>query len=132
MSVDQFFAIEDFDNFSRIPLYNGDLDHIEGIVILRHILIAKHEGKGGTKLSELALPVTTVNDNLPVSKALTLFTKRREHIFVVKDKYDQMQGIVTLEDAVETLLGVEIMDEFDDVEDMQELAKLKMRQKVRK
>jgi len=132
MTVGQFFAFEDFDNFSRIPIYDEDIDHITGIVLLRHILIAQHEGNGQKRLGEIALPVFTVNENLPVSKALELFTRRREHIFIVKDKYDQMQGIVTMEDAIETLLGVEIMDEFDDVEDMQELAKLKMRQKIRK
>ncbi len=132
MRVDQFFAIEDYDNFSRIPIFDGDIDHITGVVLLRHILIEKQNGHGHKRLAKIALPIFTIHENIPVSKALELFIKRREHIFIVKDRYDQTQGIVTLEDAIETLLGVEIMDEFDDVEDMQELAKLQMRQKNRR
>lgn len=132
MSVDQFFTIDDYDNFSRIPVYENDLDHITGVVLLRHILIEKHNGNGDTTLGSIALPIFSIHENIPVSKALELFIKRKEHIFVVKDRYEQTQGVVTLEDAIETLLGVEIMDEFDDVEDMQELAKLQMRQKHRK
>lgn len=131
-TVEEFFQIEDFDNFSRIPIYDGDIDHITGVVLLRHILIEKQNGNNATRLSEIALPIFTIYENIPVSKALELFIKRREHIFIVKDRFDQTQGIVTLEDAIETLLGVEIMDEFDDVENMQELAKLQMRQKHRK
>lgn len=131
-TIDQFFDIDDYDNFSRIPIYNETIDAITGVVLLRHILMEKQNGNGQKTLSEIALPIFTIHENIPVSKALEVFIKRREHIFVVKDRYDQTQGVVTLEDAIETLLGVEIMDEFDDVEDMQELAKLKIRQKNRK
>jgi len=112
MTVEAFFAIEDFDNFSRIPVYDQSIDNITGVVLLRHILIEKYHGNGERKLSEIALPVFTINENIPVSKALELFIKRREHIFIVNDRYDQTQGVVTLEDAIETLLGVEIINKF--------------------
>ena len=69
----------------------------------------------------------TINENVPVSKALDLFIKKKEHMFVVVDSYDQTEGIITLEDCVETILGVEIMDESDNIEDMQAYAKLQMK-----
>ena len=72
-----------------------------------------------------------VSGELPVLRLLDLFIKRREHMFLVEDEYGQTQGIVTLEDAVETLLGREIMDESDTVEDMQELARSKYRGRLR-
>lgn len=71
----------------------------------------------------------TINENIPVSKALAMFIAKKDHMFLVTDNYDQTDGIVTLEDCVETILGVEIMDESDTTEDMRELAKRRMKQK---
>ena len=64
-------------------------------------------------------------------RLLDLFIKRREHMFLVEDEYGQTAGIVTLEDALETLLGREIMDESDTVEDMQALARSRYRGRLR-
>ena len=64
-------------------------------------------------------------------RALDLFIKKKEHMFLVLDSYDQTEGIVTLEDCVETILGVEIVDESDSDADMREVAKHKMRMKRR-
>lgn len=116
--------------FTRIPLYDGDLDTVEGLVFKSRILQAEREGSGDVRLSELAVPVFRVAEELPVLQLLDQFIKRREHMFVVEDSYGQTSGIVTLEDAVETLLGREIMDESDTVEDMQALAKSKYRSRL--
>jgi CBS domain containing-hemolysin-like protein len=64
-------------------------------------------------------------------RLLDLFIRRREHMFLVEDEYGQTAGVVTLEDALETLLGREIMDESDTVEDMQELARSRYRGRLR-
>ena len=70
-----------------------------------------------------------INEKIPVSKALDLFIAKKEHMFLVMDTYDQVEGIVTLEDCIETVLGVEIVDESDTTVDMRELAKINMRLK---
>jgi CBS domain containing-hemolysin-like protein len=114
--------------FSRVPLYDGTIDSIVGVVLSKQIFeeaITTQE----TKLEELMQPIFSINENIPVSYTLDLFIKRKEHMFLVTDSYGQTEGIVTLEDCIETLLGVEIMDELDTTEDMQKLAKDKMKSK---
>ena len=95
------------------------------------MLEAVREGQGEVKLSDIAAPEYRVSEELPVLQLLDLFLKRKEHLFLVEDEYGQTAGIVTLEDAVETLLGREIMDESDKVEDMQQLARTAYRQRLR-
>ena len=76
-------------------------------------------------------PITRVSEKLPVQKLLDMFIKNREHLFLVEDEFGQTAGVVTLEDAIETLLGREIVDETDAVEDMQELARGNYRARLR-
>ncbi len=114
--------------FSRIPVYDESIDNIVGVVLSKKIF-EKAIKNQDIKIEELMQPIFSINENIPVSYALDLFIKRKEHMFVVTDSYDQTEGIVTLEDCIETLLGVEIMDELDTVDDMQKLAKDKMKRK---
>lgn len=130
-TIEEFFQREDYDTFSRIPIYSQTLDNIEGMVLLRHLMNEKIQGNNDKKLKEIMAPISRIHKNISVSKALEIFIKRKEHIFIVQDSYAQTEGVVTLEDAIETLLGTEITDEFDSVEDMQVLAKLKLKQKNR-
>ena len=123
--IDDFFNIDDYDNFSRIPVYEENIDNIIGVVLLRRIMIEKIHFNGKTIVKDITNNIYSVNENIHVSKVLEMFIRRKEHIFLVKDGFSQTVGIVTLEDAIETLLGVEIVDEFDDVEDMQAFAKTK-------
>jgi CBS domain containing-hemolysin-like protein len=131
MSVEEFFIQPDYESFSRIPVYEENIDTVTGMVLLRTLMIEKLNANTQATMQELAVPIFAINENIPVSVALKLFIKRKEHIFLVQDNFSQTEGIVTLEDAVETVLGAEIVDEFDHVEDMQSFAKLKMRQKSR-
>ena len=71
-----------------------------------------------------------VPEKLPVHKLINMFIRQQIHLFIVEDKYGQTAGVVTLEDALETLLGEEIVDESDSVADMQELAKEKHRDRI--
>ena len=116
--------------FSRIPIYNENIENITGVVMTKKIF--KQALKDDSVLlSSIQKDIFRISENIPVSKVLALFIKKKDHIFLVLDNYDQTEGIVTLEDCVETILGVEIVDESDSDADMREVAKQKMRLKRR-
>ncbi len=112
--------------FSRIPIYHGSLEDVTGLVLTKKIFKQALEDDS-VPLSAIKKEMFSINENIPVSKALDLFISKKDHMFLVRDNYDQTEGIITLEDCVETILGVEIMDESDTTEDMRELAKRKMK-----
>jgi len=114
--------------FSRIPVFNKSIEHVTGIVLTKKIFQQALEDDNVT-LSSIKKKIFSINENIPVSKALDLFITKKDHMFLVTDNYDQTDGIITLEDCVETILGVEIMDESDTIEDMRELAKRQMKQR---
>lgn len=114
--------------FSRVPVFDGDIENITGIVMTKKIFKQALKDDSVT-LSSIQKDIYKINENIPVSMALDLFIKKKEHMFLVLDSYDQTEGIVTLEDCVETILGVEIVDESDSDADMREVAKRKMRLK---
>lgn len=108
--------------FSRIPVYQESLDQIIGITHRYKILEALSADQHHKKISELILPISNVSERMTVSHVLDFFIKEKSHLAIVSDEYGVTTGLVTLEDAVETLLGVEIMDEFDNIEDMRKYA----------
>jgi CBS domain containing-hemolysin-like protein len=108
--------------FSRIPVYSKDIDHIEGFIHRYKIMEAYSNDKDQTPIKDLMLPIHSVPESITVSAVLDQLIHRNEHIFVVINEYGSTLGIVTLEDAIETLLGVEIVDEFDSVVDMRQYA----------
>ncbi len=117
--------------FTRIPLYGQDMDDITGKIIRVDLFEAERNGHGGDAIKQFAKPIHRVSEKLPVQNLLDLFIKNRAHLFLVEDEFGQTAGIVTLEDAIETLLGREIIDESDTVADMQELARGKYRERLR-
>ena len=114
--------------FSRIPIYQGSIEDVTGLVLTKKIFKQALEDDSVT-IGSIKKEIYSINENIPVSKALDLLIAKKDHMFLVMDNYDQTEGIITLEDCVETILGVEIMDESDTTEDMRELAKQKMKQK---
>jgi len=108
--------------FSRVPLYEGSLDQIEGFIHRYKILEAYSHDLFDIQLGEYMKPIHSIPDQISVAAVLDQFIKRKEHIFIAVDSYGVLTGLVTLEDAVETLLGVEIVDEFDSVADMRQYA----------
>ena len=114
--------------FSRIPIYKNSIEEVTGIVLTKKIF-KQALVDGSVSVGSLKKEIFAINENVPVSKALDLLIAKKDHMFLVMDNYDQTEGIITLEDCVETILGVEIMDESDTTEDMRELAKQKMKQK---
>ena len=118
-------AIEDDRMYihSRIPIFRDTLDDIVGIVFNQKILEESNEDHDEITLESISHEVHMVSENLPVPQLIDLFVKRKTHLFIVFDNYGQTVGVVSLEDAIETLLGVEIVDEMDEIEDMQLFAK---------
>ena len=114
--------------FSRIPIYKESLDQVIGFVHRYDLVNKQGEDKFDVTMEQLMEPVHTVKDSASVSNILDQFVKRRQQIFIVEDEFGTTTGLITLEDAIETLLGVEIVDEHDNVVDMRKLAKAKMKE----
>jgi CBS domain containing-hemolysin-like protein len=109
--------------FSRIPLYRDDKDQINGFVLRADMLIASNKGEGDAPLASIRRELMTVRDSIPLSELFDHFLQKRQHISIVLDEYGGTKGLVTLEDLVETLIGIEIIDETDSVVDMRALAR---------
>ncbi|RXK02547.1 transporter [Arcobacter sp. CECT 8989] len=114
--------------FSRVPVYDETIDNIVGVVLTKKLFKQAIRDKNAT-MESIMKPVFALNENIPVGKALSKFIQKKEHMFIVLDNYDQTEGIITLEDCIETLLGLEIMDELDTTADMRRLALNKMKAK---
>ncbi len=115
--------------FSRIPVFDEDLDNVIGLVNRYTLVNEQAEDRFDIKMSELMKPIHTVKERESVSDVLDQFVKRRQQIFMVTDDFGTTTGLISLEDAIETLLGVEIVDEHDNVVDMRKLATAKMIEK---
>jgi CBS domain containing-hemolysin-like protein len=110
--------------FSRIPLFeDDDNEHISGYFLKAELLESLVQDKGDLPLSSIKRDITVVHESLPISDLFNLILGKREHIVLVVDEYGGMAGIVTMEDVIETLLGMEIIDESDSTVDMQALAR---------
>lgn len=108
--------------FSRIPVYSGSLDNIIGMTFRYKIHEALSNDQHEKLIGDLVTPISSIPERMTVSQVLDFFIKEKEHIALAVDEYGIVAGLVSLEDAVETLLGVEIVDELDSVEDMRKFA----------
>lgn len=122
LTVEQVFNQYKPIRFSRIPVYQKSLDHILGLTYRYKIHDAVSHDQHNKKIKELTTPISTVSERMTVQQAIDYFIKEKEHISLAIDEYGVITGLVTLEDAIETLLGVEIVDELDSVEDMRKYA----------
>jgi len=109
--------------FSRIPVYGSNRDNINGYVLKDEMLLRAAQEELDVQLKDLSREMLVVRETLPLPDLLERLLDRLEHIALVVDEYGGMAGIVSMEDVVETLLGMEIVDEADSVEDMQALAR---------
>ena len=131
MSVAEALDAKPSVSFSRLPLYEVDLDHITGFILKDDLLISKAQGHGDVKLETLKREIKTVLDNMSLSNLLEFLLEERQQIALVVDEYGGTKGLATTEDVVETLLGMEIVDEMDRVEDMQTLARQQWAKRAR-
>ena len=105
--------------FSRIPVYADNTDDIKGIVLKDEIFKEMALENGSKTLADLKRPVILVNRDIPIPKLFEKLVESRNHLAIVVDEYGSVSGLVTMEDVIETLLGLEIMDESDNVSDLQ-------------
>ncbi|WP_198666625.1 hemolysin family protein [Marinomonas shanghaiensis] len=122
-TVSEVFELIKNKPFSRLPVYKSDFDDITGFVLRDDILLSKAADQHDETLKSLKRDITVVPEGVSLPMLLDSFLNERQHIALVVDEYGRTKGIVTLEDLVETLLGVEIMDEMDSVENMRALAR---------
>jgi CBS domain containing-hemolysin-like protein len=109
--------------FSRIPLWQDSPDHVIGYVLKDQLLLEAANDRHERPVRELLRPAVTVPATLTLPVLFERLLDEREHIAVVLDEYGGLDGVVTMEDVVETLLGLEIVDEVDSVEDMRAMAR---------
>jgi CBS domain containing-hemolysin-like protein len=111
--------------YSRIPLREGESldDGVAGYAMSKDILHAALTGKSSVKLRDIAREAYFIPENAELDTALDSFLQRRQHLFLVVDEYGGIEGLITMEDVVETILGAEIVDEADRFVDLRELAK---------
>jgi len=122
-SIKTFFNEHPKLHFSRIPIYKENSDNITGVILKNEMMEEIIKGKGDQLLSTIKREILVTNRNLPIPDLFEKFISQREHIALVVDEYGATSGLVTMEDVIETLLGLEIMDESDNVADLQLLAR---------
>lgn len=108
--------------FSRIPIYLESKEKITGYILKDDVLDAHSRNQGVRKVADLRRDITRIPETDSVASALRRFSRQRSHIAVVESGDGEASGIITMEDAIETLLGMEIVDEFDPAVDMREQA----------
>ena len=118
--------------FSRIPIYLKDIDAIIGYVLQSDLQKAHLSGEKASPLISVKRTILSVPHSLPLSNFFDHLLDSREHIALVVDEFGGTAGIATMEDVVETLLGLEIVDEADTAEDMQALARSQWEKRSRR
>ena len=123
MTIREFYDGRDKIRFSRIPIFENEKDNVTGMVLRSDILNAIIREQGDQPLRSLRRKMTIVRPDSTIMDIFDDLMQRREHIALVVDKYGGTSGLVSMEDVIETLLGMEIVDEHDSTTDMQVLAR---------
>jgi CBS domain containing-hemolysin-like protein len=132
LTVEEFFWKYGSERFSRIPIYSKDPGHLNGFVLRSDLLLAQARGNTGTKLSTYRREMSALPETSSLSHAFDEFLRQRAQIMLIVDEYGSVKGILTLEDILETLLGLEIVDEGDSNIDMQQYARRLWRKRASK
>lgn len=122
-SIQTFFEENPKLRFSRIPIYSERVDNITGFVLKDNVYEEIINKNGDKPLSEIKRDIIITRRNTPIPQLFDTLIAKREHIALVVDEYGSVAGLVTMEDVIETLLGLEIMDESDNIADLQVLAR---------
>lgn len=123
MTLKNFYKNDTYLHYSRIPVYSDSPEFITGYILLSDALEGLADDKFDTKLKELKRPVSFFNEETSLADIWEALLKKKEQMALIIDEYGCFQGIITLEDIIETILGLEIIDENDQFTDMQQYAR---------
>ncbi len=118
--------------FSRIPIFRDSPDDITGYVMRDDVLLRAALDQGTTTLRDLRRRIKVVSEDMPLTRLFEDLLADKDQIALVVDRFGGTAGVVTMEDVIETLIGMEIVDEADHVTDMQELARQYWEQRARR
>lgn len=122
MTVGEVFQKYQPLRYSRIPVFHDSIDNIIGMCYRYKVLESVSNDKHSEKVADIVHPISSIPERMTASQVLDFFIKEKEHLALAVDEYGIITGLVSLEDAIETLLGVEIVDELDSVEDLRKYA----------
>jgi CBS domain containing-hemolysin-like protein len=131
-TIQSFYDAHKKLRFSRIPVFKENPDEITGYFLKDSLLEAIINGKGADSLATIRRDILITDRELSIPDLFDKLIKEKEHIALVVDEYGSVSGLVSQEDVIETLLGLEIMDETDNVADMQALARKSWENRAKK
>lgn len=131
-SIMDFFEENPNLRFSRIPIYKDNVDNITGYVLKDNVYEEIINENEEMPLASIKRELLVAERTTPIPKLFEILVQKREHIALVMDEYGSVSGLVTMEDVIETLLGLEIMDESDNVADLQLLARKNWENRAKK
>ena len=123
MSLKEFLIQKEFLHYSRIPVYSENLENITGYVFRQTVFEKLAEEKTNLSLRDICREIVIVSEFQTLLNLWEILLEKKEHIALIVDEYGGMGGIVTMEDIIETLIGLEIVDERDRITDMQQYAR---------
>lgn len=130
ISVNALYQNANFSMFSRIPVFKENRDDISGYVHKNDVLTQLAEDQQSTLLKDIRRDIIMISGDVTLPELLDRYLEAREHIALATDRYGGVSGLVTMEDVMETVIGAEIMDEYDNEEDMQAYARKRWRNRA--
>ena len=131
-SIEEFHRTHKNLKFSRIPVYKNQTNNVTGFILKDDVLEEMIDDKGAEPLSTLKRDIFMSAEDTPIPELFENFVQKRGHISMIVDEFGNTVGLVTMEDIIETLLGLEIMDESDSIEDMQMLARQNLEKRAKR
>jgi CBS domain containing-hemolysin-like protein len=132
MTIEAFFNENQNLRFSRIPVYKDDVENITGLVLKDDVFKEMANDNNSSPLADLKRNILVTSRSIPIPRLLDELVDNKNHMALVVDEYGSISGLVTMEDVIETLLGIEIMDESDNVADLQMLARRSWERRARR
>lgn len=132
ITIEEFYKTHRNLKFSRIPVYDEKPNNVTGFILKDDVLEEMLDEKGPEPLSSLKREIQVTSMETPIPQLFENFIDKRNHLSIVVDEYGNTTGLVTMEDIIETLLGLEIMDESDSIENMQKMARKNWEQRAKK